>query len=227
MKVNANFEQSVLVPAREHDFVASPTPGVTRMMLDRVGEEVARATTIVRFAPRSRFPAHTHDGGEEFLVLDGVFEDEHGAFPQGSYIRNPPTSRHTPGSTQGCVLFVKLWQFDPQDRQEVRIDTNALEPIPDKARAGVAVSQLFADPREDVRLETWAPGASARVEAPGGAEILVIEGEAEFEGKTLEPWSWVRRAPGDGIDLTAGAGGLKLWIKTGHLDEVSAPVRKV
>src|SRR6516165_7170873 len=58
----------------------------------RIGDEVARATSVVRYAPKSRFSAHIHGGGEEFLVLDGVFQDEHGDFPVGSYIRNPPTS---------------------------------------------------------------------------------------------------------------------------------------
>ena len=83
-------------------------------MLDRIGAEVARATSIVRYAPASRFPAHVHGGGEEFLVLDGVFQDEHGDFPAGAYIRNPPQSRHTPRSAPGCIIFVKLWQFDPE-----------------------------------------------------------------------------------------------------------------
>src|SRR5438105_15557711 len=95
------------------------SPGSTRRMLDRIGDEVARATSIVRYAPASPFSAHTHGGGEEFLVLDGVFQDEHGDYPVGSYIRNPPTSRHTPSSKLGCVLFVKLWQFDLEDRTKV------------------------------------------------------------------------------------------------------------
>src|SRR5271166_3471905 len=100
-----------------------PIAGVERRMLDRIGAEVARATTIVRYAPGSSFSTHTHDGGEEFLVLEGVFSDEHGDFPAGSYIRNPPTSRHTPGSAPGCTIFVRLWQFDPNDRTQVRVDT--------------------------------------------------------------------------------------------------------
>ena len=101
------------VHAGRLDWTPSPIPGVDRRMLDRVGEEVARATSIVRYAPGSRFSPHTHGGGEEFLVLDGVFQDEHGDFPAGSYIRNPPTTSHTPGSEPGCTIFVKLWQFDP------------------------------------------------------------------------------------------------------------------
>ncbi len=105
-------------------------------MLDRIGDEVARATSIVRYAPKSRFSAHTHGGGEEFLVLEGVFQDEHGDFPAGSYIRNPPTSSHTPGSAPGCTIFVKLWQFDPDDRAHVRIDTGKRPFVPDPARPG-------------------------------------------------------------------------------------------
>jgi anti-sigma factor ChrR (cupin superfamily) len=84
-----------------------------------------RATSIVRYAPHSHFSPHAHSGGEEFLVLDGVFQDDHGDSPTGSYIRNPPTSHHTPRSVSRCVIFVKLWQFDPDDRTQVRLDTTA------------------------------------------------------------------------------------------------------
>src|ERR1700752_5172962 len=123
MELNADFSQRVVVHAAYLAWIPSPVAGVERRMLDRIGDEGARATSIVRYAPDSRFPAHTHGGGEEFLVLDGVFEDEHGDYPAGAYVRNPPTSRHTPGSTRGCVLFVKLRQFDPQDRKAIRLDT--------------------------------------------------------------------------------------------------------
>ena len=72
-----------------------------RRMLERDGEEVARATSVVRYAPNSSFDPHTHGGGEEFFVLDGVFSDEHGDFGPGTYVRNPPGSRHTPRQRQG------------------------------------------------------------------------------------------------------------------------------
>jgi modification methylase len=75
------FHQRVVIRPEDYDWVASPASGVERMMLDRIGEEVARATTIVRFAPNSAFDAHTHGGGEEYLVLDGVFSDEAGDYP--------------------------------------------------------------------------------------------------------------------------------------------------
>ena len=119
MELNTDFSRRVVIHAGRLPWVASPMAGVERRMLDRIGDEVARATSIVRYAPGSHFSPHTHDGGEEFFVLDGVFRDEHGEYPAGSYIRNPPTSRHTPGSVPGCILFVKLWQFDLSDRTQV------------------------------------------------------------------------------------------------------------
>jgi anti-sigma factor ChrR (cupin superfamily) len=119
MKLNADFTKRAVVHAATLDWQASPMAGVERRMLDRIGDEVARATSIVRYAPGSQFSPHVHGGGEEFLVLEGVFQDEHGDFPAGSYVRNPPGSRHTPGSMLGCTMFVKLWQFDLADRKRI------------------------------------------------------------------------------------------------------------
>ncbi|MCG8563319.1 MAG: cupin domain-containing protein, partial [Hyphomicrobiales bacterium] len=142
MELNADFSRRAVVHAAELDWTASPMPGVDRRMLDRIGDEVARATSIVRYAPESRFSEHVHGGGEEFLVLDGVFQDEHGDFPAGSYIRNPPQSRHTPGSAPGCTIFVKLWQFDPDDRSHVRIDTNKMPLLGIEGREGAEIMPL-------------------------------------------------------------------------------------
>jgi anti-sigma factor ChrR (cupin superfamily) len=153
MELNADFSQRVAVHAARLPWLASPIAGVDRRMLDRIGDEVARATSIVRYAPASRFSAHTHGGGEEFVVLDGVFQDKHGDYPAGSYVRNPPTSRHTPGSAPGCVLFVKLWQFDLQDRTPVRLDAQALAYTYAPGRPGVEIALLFNDSREQVRME--------------------------------------------------------------------------
>jgi anti-sigma factor ChrR (cupin superfamily) len=112
-------------------------------MLDRIGDQVARATSIVRYAPLSRFSSHTHGGGEEFLALEGVFQDEHGDYPSGTYVRNPPTSNHTPASEVGCTLFVKLRQFDPDDRTEVHIDTSGLSFAPAPALPGIEFALLY------------------------------------------------------------------------------------
>lgn len=223
MKINADFSQRVLLHADEIAWQASPMPGVARRMLDRIGEEIARATSIVRYEPGSRFSPHTHTGGEEFLVLDGVFEDEHGAFPAGCYIRNPPESRHTPGSTGGCVLFVKLWQFDLADRAQVMIDTSRIGSIADATRPGVRATPLFRDAREDVRIERWDPGATISVPTAGGAEILVLEGSCRAGGDAMRRHSWLR-LPGDGHStFEAGADGTRVWIKSGHLHFAAPP----
>lgn len=98
MNLNNDFTTRVVQHAADATWTTSPLPGVTRRVLDRVGDEVARATSIVRYAAGSRFDAHGHPGGEEILVLDGVFSDEHGDYPAGTYPRNPPGSRHAPFS---------------------------------------------------------------------------------------------------------------------------------
>ena len=217
MNLNADFTQRAAVHAASLPWQPSPTPGVDRRMLDRIGGEVARATSIVRYAPDSRFPAHTHGGGEEFLVLDGVFQDEHGDFPAGSYVRNPPQSRHTPGSKEGCTIFVKLWQFDPQDRTDVRLDTAAMpaEPAPD--RPGVELVELFRDGVEEVRLERWAAGNVIDLALRGGFELLVLDGDFAEGGETFGRHSWLRLPPGSKLHATAGPVGCRVWIKEGHL----------
>ena len=127
MKINADFSKRVVIHSEQEPWVASPLPGVERRMLDRVGEEVARATSIVRYAPGSRFSAHSHGGGEEFLVLEGTFSDADGDYPAGSYVRNPIGTRHAPWSEEGCTIFVKLQQFAPDDQRQFSIDTHSAE----------------------------------------------------------------------------------------------------
>ncbi len=192
-------------------------------MLDRLGDEVARATTIVRFAPNSRFPAHIHKGGEEFLVLDGVFQDEYGDFPAGSYIRNPPQSQHTPGSAPGCTIFVKLWQFDPSDRTHVRIDTNKMPFFPTPGRPGVEIMPLFRDHREDVRLERWAAGCTIPIDAAGGMEILVLDGSFSEGGDIFEPLSWLRLPKTAKTEVRPLESGARVWVKQGHLTAAPQP----
>jgi anti-sigma factor ChrR (cupin superfamily) len=217
MEINADFSRRVAVHAARLPWVPSPMAGVERRMLDRIGDEVARATSIVRYAAGSRFSPHTHGGGEEFLVLDGVFQDEHGDFPAGSYVRNPPTSRHTPGSSSGCILFVKLWQFDPADRNEVTLKTGGIPYEAAANRPGVERLPLFRDDGEDVRLEKWMPGAAITLNAPGGAELLVLDGGFDEGGGRFEPLSWLRLPAGSVLQATAGPQGNRIWIKTGHL----------
>ena len=226
MELNADFSQRIAVHAARLPWVASPIPGVDRRMLDRIGDEVARATSVVRYAPASRFSAHTHGGGEEFLVLEGVFQDEHGDYPAGSYVRNPPTSRHTPGSAPGCTLFVKLWQFDPEDRTPVRRDAQALVYTHAQGRPGVEVAALFHDRREEVRMERWQPNASVVLDLPGGGEFLVLDGGFDEGGEGFASQSWLRLPPRGRLCAIAGKDGCTLWVKTGHLRYIQIPPRR-
>ncbi len=223
MELNADFSQRVAVHAARVPWVPSPIAGVDRRMLDRIGDEVARATSIVRYAPGSHFSPHIHGGGEELLVLEGEFSDEHGDFPAGSYIRNPPTSRHTPSSKPGCLLLVKLWQFDLADRTQVRIDTRDRAFVPVANRDGVTALALFHDRHEVVRLERWSANATIDLAPHGGAELLVLDGSFEESGEHFEAQSWLRLPQGASLTATTGANGCTVWIKTGHLGQPVVP----
>jgi anti-sigma factor ChrR (cupin superfamily) len=220
MNLNDDFSVRAVVHAASIAWEPSPSAGVDRRMLDRIGDEVARATSIVRFAPGSHFSRHTHGGGEEFLVLEGVFQDEHGDFPAGNYVRNPPTTSHTPGSERGCMLFVKLWQFDPADRTEVRTDTRERVFTTVAERPGVEILPLFEDAHEVVRLERWAPGVQVTLSAPGGTEVLVLDGDFIESRETFDAQSWLRLPAGATLQAAAGPTGCRVWIKTGHLVNV-------
>jgi len=217
MRINADFTKRTSVHAEKSAWVPSPMPGVERRMLDRVGGEIARATSIVRYAADSAFSPHAHPGGEEFFVLEGIFQDERGDYPAGSYVRNPPTSRHTPRSQAGCTIFVKLFQFDPADRSHVNIDTRRTEAVAAAGREGVRLIPLFNDGREDVRIEEWRADADVVLDVPGGFEALVLEGGFEEGGETFTQHSWLRLPRGFRLVAVAGAAGARLWIKTGHL----------
>lgn len=221
MELNADFTRRVALHADEIDWKESPTPGVSRRMLDRIGGEVARATTIVRYAPGSRFPTHLHEAGEEFLVLEGVFQDEHGDYPTGTYVRNPPQSSHAPASETGCTILVKLRQFALQDRTSVRINLNKIEAVPQAGKEGVAVTPLFQDPLETVRVEHWDAGAAVTLPTQGGLEVFVLDGSFQQGGDTFRHHSWLRLPPSnvDAPELTAAAGseGARVWTKSGHL----------
>ncbi|MEL6580213.1 MAG: cupin domain-containing protein [Cyanobacteria bacterium J06621_12] len=221
MEINSDFTQRVVVHGSQLPWRASPMAFVERRMLDRIGDEVARATSIVRYAPNSKFSAHVHGGGEEFLVLEGVFQDEHGDYPVGSYVRNPPQSSHTPGSKSGCVIFVKLRQFATSDRTKVNLNIQDLPTVIDSERPGVAIATLYKNEIEEVRVEKWEANAEVAINAPGGAELLVLSGSFKSEGDELTTQSWLR-VPADSVIIAhAGAEGAKVWLKMGHLLSLS------
>jgi len=227
VKINAEFNQRVVVHSSTMEWIDSPMPGVSRRPLDRVGNEVARATSIVRYAPGSHFSSHVHTGGEEFIVLDGVFQDEHGDFPVGSYIRNPPQSSHTPGSESGCVIFVKLWQFDPKDRTHIRLNTNFMQATPHRDIAGASVIPLYKDATEEVSMQLWDANANIELVLDNGAEILVLEGEFTEQSDTLIKHSWLRLPVGSKLNAKVGSKGATVWIKQNHLNRVAVEVERL
>lgn len=185
-------------------------------MLFRIGEEKARATSIVRYAPGSRFARHGHPGGEEFLVLAGTFQDETADFPEGTYVRNPPGSGHAPGSAAGCTIFVKLWQFRADDRAHVVCRPGAGEEA--ARRAGVSSScVLFEGVGERVMLESWQAGARIVLPNPQGLELLVVDGGFSDRTDALGRWSWLRLPAGRPLAATVGPLGARVWFKAAPL----------
>lgn len=224
MNLNADFSRRAAVHSDAIVWADSPMLGVSRKMLDRIGDEVARATSVVRYAPGSHFSAHTHGGGEEFLVLDGVFQDEHGDYPIGSYVRNPPQTFHTPGSEAGCTILVKLWQFAPSDSHQVRISVAQVPLASDPARPHVLLQPLHRDEHESVRIETWEPNQEILIDPSGGLEIFVLDGSFNESGERFRAWSWLRLPPGQRLHASTSAAGARLWVKEGHLANSDANV---
>ncbi len=216
MLVNADFSQRAVVLPEDYNWVTSPAKGVTRMMLDRVGDEVARATTIVRFEAGSEFTPHTHDGGEEYLVLEGTFSDETGDFPAGSYVRNPIGTSHKPHTKDGCTIFVKLHQFAKTDQTPVHIDT-ANTPFRPGMVDGLSVLPLHSCETENVALVRWHPGTQFTPHSHwGGEEILVLEGVFEDENGRYPMGTWLR-SPHLSRHTPFSQDGCLIYVKTGHL----------
>jgi len=215
VRINADFAEKAVVVPNDSDWVCSPESGVDRLMLDRIGDEVARATSIVRYAPGSSFSRHEHGAGEEFLVLDGVFSDEHGDYSAGTYVRNPPGSGHSPYSENGCRILVKLRQFDPLDLAHVVINTVDSAAWPAQPHGNVLELHEFGSERVMmVRLDA---GETFPINSDsGGIEILVIRGSINDNGAELAAESWLRIPAGQDDRLIASSDVL-LWVKTGHL----------
>jgi anti-sigma factor ChrR (cupin superfamily) len=218
MQVNSDFSRRVVVLPGDYQFVDSPLAGVSRMMLDRAGAEVARATSIVRYAPGSGYSSHRHDGGEEILVLDGVFSDEHGDYPAGSYLRNPPGTSHQPFSKDGCTLLVKLWQFAADDTTQLVIDTQS-QSWRQGLVPGLSVMPLHEHNGVSTALVRWAPNTQFnRHIHVGGEEILVLEGMFRDEHGEYPAGSWLRNPRYSEHTPFTGPEGALIYVKVGHMD---------
>ncbi|MEP4050903.1 MAG: cupin domain-containing protein [Litorimonas sp.] len=216
MRINADFSKRVVIDTSAMVWEDSPMIGVQRRKLDRIGEEVARATSLVKYDPHSYFPEHTHGGGEEILVVDGVFSDEHDDYPAGTYIRNPIGTSHKPHSVDGCVILVKLHQFDEGDTAHFTKDTRAAEFLPGSA-PGLTVLPLHSYEGESCALVRWAPGTKFSPHRHfGGEEIFVLEGVFSDENGDYPKGTWLR-SPHMSMHHPFSKEGCLIYVKTGHL----------
>jgi anti-sigma factor ChrR (cupin superfamily) len=222
MNLHSDLSQRVVLDTTTLPWTPSPQPGVERRLLERLGDEVARATSMVRYAPGRRFGRHSHGGGEEILVLDGVFSDETGDHGPGSYLRNPVGSSHAPFSQAGCTILVKLLQMHAADQRQLAIDTRT-EPWLAGLVSGLEVMPLHAYGSEHVALVRWAPGTVFQPHGhPGGEEILVLEGTFQDDHGDYGPGSWLRNPPGS-AHRPWSSSGCTIWVKTGHLPVTVGP----
>ena len=213
--LNMAFDERVVVDTRQMDWVPSPMPGVWRKPLAREEAESGHTTSVVRFDPESYFSRHAHPHGEEILVLDGTFSDEHGDYGPGTYFRNPPGSAHTPFSKAGCTLLVKLDQFASDDTTHVSIDTRSAGWLPGQGRLEVMPLHDFGG--EHVALVKWPAGERfQRHRHFGGEEIFVLSGEFKDEFGSYPAGTWLR-SPHMSEHQPFADQETVIWVKVGHL----------
>jgi len=189
--LNMDFTKAVTLLHNEYHWVHSPAEGVSRMPLEKQAEESGHTTSLVRFAPGSSFPPHTHPLGEEIYVLDGIFSDENGDYPAGTYIRNPPKSQHSPFTREGCTLFVKLDQFHSQDTATVVVRPQDRKWLP--GHGHLTVLPLHDYETQHTALVHWPAHEHFNPHQHwGGEEILVLEGEFCDEHGCYPAGSWIR-----------------------------------
>lgn len=220
MLVNDDFSLRAIVQAHDYSWVPSPQAGIERVMLDRLGGEAARATSIVRYAPKASYPRHPHPGGEEILVLSGTFSEDNCHYPAGWYLRNPPGSAHQPGSKAGATIFVKLWQMSAAECQRVRINTS--DAANWHRQGSLEICPLFSSEAEQVVLMRLAPGDLLPFRADRRTELLLLAGQLELTEQVYASGTWMRLPTGDTPPLQAGATGATLYFKSGFSDYVQA-----
>lgn len=213
--LNLQLDQQVVIYTAEMEWQGSPSDGVLRKPLEREFAEHGRTTSIVKFLPGASFSEHSHPLGEEILVLEGIFSDENGDYPAGTYIRNPPGSKHSPFSKEGCTLFVKLDQFDPLDIEPVVIDTNKCTMQP--GIGGLKVLSLHSYGTQGSALVYWPAGETFQPHRHwGGEEILVLSGEFKDEHGSYPKGSWLR-SPHHSEHFPFVEQETLIYVKTGHL----------
>jgi len=215
MNLHSDYSQRIVLYQEDLPWVDSPALGVQRRMLDRIGGEQARATSIVRYAPNTYFAAHCHDFGEEILVLDGELRDEFGHYPAGTYLMNPPGSSHAPYSETGCTLFVKLRHLGHEHVEREYVDTKTAEWLQGLV-PGLHVMPLMRQGSGST-LVRWAPNTYFNPHRHyGGEEIYVVDGVFADEYGTYPKGSWIR-SPHMSMHTPYSKEGCTIFVKTGHL----------
>jgi anti-sigma factor ChrR (cupin superfamily) len=213
--LNMDFSQPTVVNTQNQPWQQSPMQGVWRKPLAREQAEQGHATSIVRYEPGASFKRHGHPLGEEILVLEGVFSDETGDYPAGTYFRNPPGFSHAPYSRDGCVIFVKLHQFQPTDTERVIIDTHSRDWLP--GQGGLQVMPLHQHLGESVALVKWPAGEKFQPHRHfGGEEILVLSGTFQDEHGVYPAGTWLR-SPHMSAHYPFVEEETVIWVKVGHL----------
>lgn len=213
--LNMNFAERIVIETESISWLASPAQGVWRKPLEREDAESGHTTSIVRYEAGSQFKTHSHPMGEEILVIDGVFSDQYGDYPAGTYIRNPPGSSHAPFSKQGCTILVKLNQFDARDSATVRINTSKQQWL--AGQGGLEVMPLHNFEHEHVALVKWPVGERFQPHKHfGGEEIFVLSGEFRDEHGHYPQGSWIR-SPHMSEHFPFVEQETIIWVKTGHL----------
>lgn len=216
MNLNDDPSKRVVLRSAKLPWVSSPVAGVDRRLLARDGGEDARATSIVRYMPGAAFPSHAHPQGEEIMVLDGEFADEHGVYPAGTYIKNPPGTRHAPRSAAGCTLFVKLRQLDDRDSEQVVVRPPDRRWLPGLV-SGLEVLALSQFGTTHTALVRWAPGTFFNKHQHfGGEEILVLQGTFQDEYEDYPSGTWIR-SPHMSSHQPYSEPGCLIFVKVGHL----------
>lgn len=215
VSLNMDFDKQVVIETETLAWVGSRADGVVRKPLERENAESGRATSLVQFMPGADFPEHIHSQGEEIFVLEGVFSDERGDYPAGTYFRNPPGSKHKPHSVEGCVLFVKLEHFAPQDLATVVVDTHNTPWQP--GIGGLKVMSLHHFGGEHTALVFWPKGEHFQPHRHyGGEEILVLSGEFIDENGRYPKGTWLR-SPHLSVHNPYVEQDTLIMVKTGHL----------
>jgi anti-sigma factor ChrR (cupin superfamily) len=218
MKFNADLSQRACENIDKLEWEESSTAGVQRLRLERDDEQppVERVTTVVRFAPGSSFAQNDHEGGEEFLVLDGTLSDQYGNYPTGTYGRNPKGTGHAPFSDDGCIMLVKLWQMHPDDQQQLAINTRD-EALWQKRADGSDALPLFEGDYESVCMLRWPAGLSIKErQFDGGVEYFVLAGSFHDQDGVYKQGSWLRLPPGSRQTIHVDTQCM-VYRKSGHL----------